>query len=351
MTGGPLADTPGPAVVTGAAGFIGWHLVRHLAARGRVVLATDLHPAPGPLPPGVEWRRADLRDRAAIAALVEEAAVVLHLASAHLDVRASAEEFEAVNVRAVEVLVDECAERGVRRLVHTSSVGIYGHVDDPPADEEAPKRPGNRYEVSKLAGEAVALRRAAALGLDLVVLRPTWVYGPGCPRTAKLLRALTARRFFYVGDGSNLRHPLWIGDMLEAFERAEAAPAAASGQAFIVGGPEVLTLRELVETCARVLDVPAPSVLLPRAAGLALATAAELAFGLAGREPPLSRRTLAFFENDNAFDSGKAARRLGWRARTRFEAGIQRTVDALREGRAAGATSGGSAHNREMEIV
>ena len=321
----------GRVVVTGGAGFIGSHLARHLHQRGHDVLAIDVRQSPPALfgARGPRYATVDIRDADMVSRALEGADVVFHLASVHLEVRASADAFAAVNVRAVEDLVEASARAGVRRFVHTSSVGIYGHVTQPPAREESPVNPVSPYERSKLAGERAALARAAQVGLDLIIVRPAWVYGPGCPRTAKLIRSLRKQRFLYVGRGANLRHPIYIDDMVEAFERAADAAPDLAGRAFIAAGPRALPLRDLVNTFARALEVPPPRLALPRSVGWALGVAGELAFGAVGRDAPFSRRSLAFFENDNAFDGTAARRALGFEPRIDLEEGARRTVSAL----------------------
>lgn len=328
-----LPDLPedGPALVTGAAGFVGSHLTEALAGLGTQVRAVDQAPSKDTFGSGVAYHRADVRDRERIARLLDGADVVFHLASVHLDVHAEAAEFRSVNVEATRQLVELCGEAGVRRLVHCSSVGVYGHVADPPAAEDAPKRPQNAYERTKLEGERAARARARELGVDLVVLRPAWVYGPRCPRTAKLLRAVRRGRFFYVGDGSNLRHPVYVEDMIRALLLAGAGAREQAGP-YIIGGPRYLPLREVVETFAEVQGVPAPRLRVPRAAALALGWTLELAFGAVGREPPFSRRSLAFFENDNAFDTSKAERELGFRPSVALKEGLRRTLIWRAEG-------------------
>jgi dihydroflavonol-4-reductase len=244
----------------------------------------------------------------------------------HLEVHAAEAVFEQVNVQAAAELVGLCAQAGVRRLVHTSSVGVYGHVEHPPANEDAVKTPQTAYERTKLAGEVAVLSRAQKTGPELVVLRPAWVFGPGCGRTAKLLRSVRKGAFFYIGRGDNLRHPVFIGDLIDAFVLAGEVITNNGPRVYNIAGPAAVTVQEMVETCARVLGVAPPRFHLPRPAGWLAGALAETIFRGVGREPPFSRRTLAFFSNDNAFSTEAAERELGFRARTDLETGLRRTL-------------------------
>ncbi|CAN5703734.1 NAD-dependent epimerase/dehydratase family protein [soil metagenome] len=339
-------------MVTGAAGFIGRHVVDELAAEGWAVRALDLE-MPGASVESerggaspVEWSKVDIRDEAALEPLLGDAEVVVHLASAHLQHRAPPGWYESVNVDGTRNLVGLAAAAGVRRFVHVSSVGIYGHVSDPPADEDAPKHPTNDYERTKLLGETAALELSRDVGMELVVLRPAWVYGSGCPRTARLLRTVRRGRFFYVGAGANLRHPVHVSDAVRAILLAIDAPSASTGQPYLVVGPEAASVRQLVETCARVQGVRPPRLRLPRALVASGLRGVELGFALLGKAPPVSRRSLAFFEHDNAFDGAAAARDLGFEPRVGLEAGLQMTLrpplPAAVTARNAGGVPGGT---------
>ena len=330
-------SAPRTALVTGARGFIGAHLVQRLAALGTEVHALDLRPLVGsPGRDGVRSHQVDIRDRAAVAALLEGVETVFHLASLHLEVGADPAAFDAVNVHASADLVTLAAERGVRRFVHTSSVGVYGDAGrGGPLREDAPKHPDSPYERSKLEGERAVLARARDAGLGLIVLRPAWVYGPGCPRTDKLLRALRKGSFFYVGPGDNIRHPLYIDEMIDAFVLAADAPSGVSGRVYNVGGPRIMPLREMVETFARVARVPPPTLHLPMALGYAAGWAAELIFHAANREPPLSRRSLAFFRSNNAWDISAARAELGFEPTIDLEEGVRQTLAGSPEHTAA----------------
>jgi nucleoside-diphosphate-sugar epimerase len=315
------------ALVTGAGGFIGRHLVAALLAEGRAVHALDLQL--GSLPSHALLTRfeGDVADPRLQARAVEGVGSVFHLAAAHLGVLPSDAEFERINVAAVRSLARAAARAGVARFVHTSSVGVYGRIADPPADEATPCRPKLAYEKTKLAGERALLETAAELRLPAVVLRPAWVYGPGCPRTEKLLRAIARGRFVVGGSGRSLRHCLHVSDMLRAFACAELATGA-DGQAVIVGEREPVTIRTLVDEIAALVGARPPRALpLPLLRMAALG--AELAFRPLRREPPISRRTLEFFTSNTAFRTDRARKLLGFEPTLDLRAGLAATWAVL----------------------
>ena len=104
--------------------------------------------------------------------------------------------YRAVNAAAVRSVVDAAAAPASRRVVHCSTVGVHGDIEHPPANEDAPLRPGDVYQETKLGGRS-ASRRAAAedTGVEVVIARPTGIYGPGDRRLLKLFRGVARRRF------------------------------------------------------------------------------------------------------------------------------------------------------------
>ena len=313
-------------VVTGGGGFVGAHLCHRLAGDRHAVIAIDVRPRPARLRhEGITYIATDLRDGRRWHDQLPGADTVFHLASVHLQVGAPDEEFRDVNVRTSVEVAEAAARAGVRRFIHVSTVGIYGHVEHPPANEDTERRPINAYERTKLEGENAVIQLASRVGLDLRVIRPAWVFGPGCPRTAKLLRSIKRRRFFFVGRGSNLRHPVYVEDVVDALVLTSRAPDAIRHD-HNVAGPSALTLRELVDTCADALGAPRPRLRVPRAAIVAAGHALEVGGRLLGKEPPFSRRSLAFFEYDNSFDGSAARRDLGFTPRVEFADGIRRTL-------------------------
>ena len=319
-------------LITGAAGFIGRHLTEFLAAQELAVRATDLHTerlSHVSVRDNVEVVSADITDAAAMSAALENVDVVYHLAAAHLDVNLPEEHYTRVNVDASRVLVRLAAEAGVKRFLHCSSVGVYGDTGTDPASELTPCHPRNIYGRSKLAGEQAAFEEAERVGLELVVVRPAWVYGPGCERTAKLLRTIARGKFLLVGGGRNYRHPIFIDDFLRGIELA--AGRGAPGQVYILAGERPLTVAELAAAAAGAARVSAPQRAVPFWFTVAVVSLVELAFKCLKRPPPVSRRSLEFFQTNNAFSIDKAVSELGFHPEVDLATGLRSTQERLTE--------------------
>ena len=316
-------------LVTGAGGFIGSHLVDDQLSKGRGVTAFDInldrlaHQASNS---NCNLVSGDIRDTVLVESLVPGHQIVFHLASAHLEVNRPPSFFTETNVDAVRELARICQRHGVRRLVHCSSVGVFGSLQSLPADEETECRPTIEYEKSKLSGEK-ALRETAQ-ELDYVVLRPVWVYGPRCPRTLKLFRAIKSGKFVKVGFKETYRHPVFIEDMLAAFDLAASAPGA-SRRTIIVGGDQAVTLDKLIAEVACAIGTNFRPVTVPLLVMTPLTWIVEKAWTLTGRQPPFSGRSLKFFTDSSAFDISKARELLGYYPKVDIVEGLTRTAKHL----------------------
>lgn len=317
----------GRILVTGAGGFIGSHLVDDQLARGREVTALDLALDRLEHQKGnsrCNLVQGDIRDAALLESVVPGHEVVFHLASAHLEVNKPEAYFEEVNVDAVGNLVEICRENRVGRFVHCSSVGVFGSLERLPATESTECNPDIAYERTKLAGEDVVRRTAGTL--DYVILRPAWVYGPRCNRTLKLLQAVKRKKFIKVGYKKTYRHPIFISDMLAAFENAARVPDA-SGQTLIIGADEAVLLDELIEEVQNAVGTKVRPITVPLFVMYPACFAAEVVWGAMGKEPPFSRRSLKFFTESSAFDISKAREILKFSPRVGLAEGLAATAD------------------------
>ncbi len=300
-------------LVTGAAGFVGQHLVEHLVARGDRVRAMVRKPEQAEALREIaeEVVIADLQQPDTLAAAVDGVAGVYHVAAVFRQENLPETAFHEINAEGVRRMLDASIAAGVSRFVHCSTNGVHSDIDHPPADESYPFNPGDIYQESKLAGEQIAMEYFAAGKIGGAVLRPTMIYGPGDSRTLKLFRMIAKGRFFYVGPGEALVHWVDVRDLAEAF-RLTMLNQDINAEAFLIGGRSYVPLRDMAEEVARQLGVSEPWLHIPVKPMMLLAHATELVCKPLGIEPPLFRRRVAFFLKNRAYDIGKAKAMLGY---------------------------------------
>ncbi len=319
-------------LVTGATGFTGGHLARALAGRGYAVRALVRDPARAGAAlaeAGIALVPGDLRDADVLGRATAGVDVVYHIAAIYRQAGLPRETYRAVNAAAVGEVIGAAARNGVRRVVHCSTVGVHGDVDHPPANEDAPLKPGDEYQVTKLEGERVARAAADRLGIEVTIARPTGIYGPGDRRLLRLFRGVARRRWVTLGSGKIYYHLTYIDDLVEGFRLCGERPEAAN-RTYILAGGEVTTLNALVKLVAEGAGVPTPMLHLPvwpfKAAG-ALCEAVCVPLGI---EPPIYRRRVDFFTKSRAFDITRARTELGYSPVVGLRDGIRRTLDWYR---------------------
>ena len=319
-------------LVTGATGFTGGHLARALRARGDDVRALVRDPARATelSRVGVELVTGDLRDGGAVDAAARGVEVVYHIAAIYRQAGLREEEYRAVNADAVRAVIEAAARGGARRVVHCSTVGVHGDIEQPPANEDAPLRPGDIYQVTKLEGERIAAEAASQAGIQVVVARPTGIYGPGDRRLLKLFRGVARRRFVILGSGRIFYHLTHIDDLIQGFRLCAEVPQAA-GRTYILAGPEVTTLNELVEVIAEEAHVPPPRLHLPVWPFWLAGAACEALCAPLGIEPPIYRRRVDFFTKSRAFDIARARQELGYAPAVGLRDGVRRTLAWYRD--------------------
>ena len=298
------------ALVTGAAGFIGSHVVDALLEDGEDVSIVDhLRRSPRPwltqaLNRGAQLHVADVRNLDGLRTAFEAARpdVVLHLA-AQVDVRRSVADpsYDAqVNVAGTVAVLEAALHVGARRVVLASTAAVYGDPTHTPTDESAAIRPLSPYGTSKAAAEWYLGQYARLHGLSTLALRMSNVYGPrqdphGEAGVVAIFSGAAAagQPVTVFGDGRQTRDYVFVGDVVRAW--VAAARSDAAGALNLSTGTET-SLLELVDL---------------------LGLEHELAEGRPGE---IGRSCL---------DPSAAERALGWRAETPLEAGLSRTREAV----------------------
>jgi nucleoside-diphosphate-sugar epimerase len=274
---------------------------------------------------GVTLIRGDLTEAKAIDEATRDVDVVYHIAALYREAGLRDEQYRAVNAAAGRTIIEAAGRNGVRRVVHCSTVGVHGDVEYPPANEDAPLRPGDVYQRTKLEGEEIARRAAAETGVEVVVARPTGIYGPGDRRLLKLFRGVARRRFVILGSGDIYYHLTYIDDLVAGFRLCGTVPAAA-GRTYILAGGEVTTLNELVARIAAEAGVRPIGWHLPVWPFWLAGAACEAVCAPFGIEPPIYRRRVDFFTKSRAFDISRARRELGFAPAVGLSDGIRRTL-------------------------
>lgn len=310
-------------LVTGASGFIGRALCDTLAARGMSVRAAMRRPSAatgdvrvvGEIGPDTEWRNA-----------LEGVDAVVHLAArVHVMHDAGADPlaaFRTVNVAGTERLARECAVWQVRRLVFVSSIKVNGErTQDRPFTEADPPAPEDSYAVSKLEAEQALRRVTAATGLEIAIVRPCLVYGPGVGGNLDRLLAVIERGVpLPLASVDNRRSLIGLTNLCDLLARCVSHPSAA-GETWLASDGEDLSTPELIRALAAGAGRPARLVPFPP-------RWLELAARLAGARGAYERVCGSL-----QADSSKARRSLDWRPPLPARDGLRQT-GAWHRGRA-----------------
>jgi dihydroflavonol-4-reductase len=316
------------AFVTGASGFIGRHLVQAINSAGWDVRVL-VHETPPEALSGIDLFQGDIRDGAALETGMKGVDVVFHLAAAVGSSVTDSRAFHEVNVSGTQAVLAAAQRTKVRRVVHFSSIGALGRVGvGETAGEDYPPAPRTLYDKTKLAAEEAA-RRAVAAGLDVVVIRPGWVYGPHDRRTFKFIRAICRGRFALVAGAPGRQTPVFIDDLIAGV--LLAADRGRAGALYHLAGDEILTPEEMARIVASACGVAVPRLKLPRIVAEAAAFILEKAFAQVKKEAFLNRAKLSFFLDDKAMSSARAKNEIGFKPETDFRAGCALTVAWYRQ--------------------
>ena len=347
----PVAP-PMRALVTGASGFIGTHLVRTLAARGVPVRALVRTEARGRhlLGPNVEVVVGDFADAEVIDGLTSGVDVVFHLASVMTGPR---DDFERIDLEGTRRLIEDAKATGVRRVVFTSTMGAYalGDLCDGAVVTEdmidVPERVGH-YSRAKLLIEQMLMDAHRAGDFEAVIARPGLVFGPGTtPYLTHLphLGTLRGDRYIAFGDGGVPLQLTYVENTVDALWLCATVPAAA-GQTFTIIDDDVPTQREFVAQLSELTGRPLRVAAVPRSAAYVLGLGVESVARMTRRKPPTTRRLLLGKTTKLRFDTSRAKQILGWQPAVPWKIGLRRAVEwsravAAGDGNGSGAPSAG----------
>jgi nucleoside-diphosphate-sugar epimerase len=317
------------SVVTGASGQLGSHIVEQLRAAGQRVRAVVRPSSDAKFlrEVGAEIVEADLTKP--IPDAFAGADVVYH-AAAKVSDWGPWEAFRDEAVAVTTNVVDACRVANVGRLLHVSSISVYGHPKLAPGqriDEATPLGQNfwmwDWYPRAKLLAEEIAWKFPS-----VTVVRPSWIYGPRDRVTIpRVVPALLERRVPLIGSGDNLLNIIYAGDVARGCILAAQHPGAVR-QAYNLCSEGEVTQRNLVDTLTDSLGVPRVTKHVPYGAAIRFAWFREALARLmrSPKPPPITRRAIYLIGRPTLYAIGKARKELGWSPEVKIGDGVARTL-------------------------
>ena len=308
-------------LVTGAAGFLGGHLIDMLVEQEYEVRAL-VRPAEDASRlytlKNVEVMVGDMTDAASLKRSVKGVQRVFNVA-AKTGPWGAEDAYWAVNVQGLADLIHASLDAGVQRIVQTSSITVYGHhlhgivtEDDPFAVEDNP------YSRTKIAGEKLIANLVQDEAAPVVIVRPGWIYGPRDRASfGRFVSLVESGKSFLIGSGQNIVPVVYVRDVAQGLIKAGAAGDETIGRAYTIANDQRVTQAEYLHMIADCLHVPHVSLHVPYQPLYAVARMAELTWQMLGRRnagpPPVTTYGITLLGGEQMFSIGRARRELGYR--------------------------------------
>ena len=308
-------QTPSKVLITGANGFIGNSLMRHYQQQGVEVVGVDLRGD------GAEIVEGDIGNPESIAELLEQCDVIIHTAALVSNALSDADMWR-VNVQATAKLIAAAEKHQVRRFVQLSSIVAYGNAATGELSEDHPVHgDGGSYVLTKLASEHAVLAAHAKGNIEVVILRPGDVYGPGSrPWLILPLEAIHKGQFMLPEKGEGFFRPTYIDDLVRGILLAVECPEA-NGEIFNLSCQGYISSREFFSHHYSWLNKRGPMLVSTRLALIAATLATKLA-DLTGGVNEASVATVAQLSTKSWFSIEKAQRILGWAPQVSLKDGM-----------------------------
>ena len=301
-------------MVTGATGFTGKVLVRKLLKQGLIINAiarktSNIAPFEGE---PITWFRGEVYDKDTVQAAMKDVEYVFHVAAAFREAKSTEQDYRNVHLVSTQRIVEEALKNpGLKRLVHVSTMGVHGHIPNPPGNEESPFSPGDGYQKTKVEAENWLREFTKTQKFPYTIIRPCAIYGPGEPRLLKLFKMAAGKVFPILGKGKCWYHLVHVEDLTNAIILA-ATEEKALGEAFIIGATEPIRLEDMASIMAKEYKTELRVLRLPIGPFFLMGDICEALCKPFKIEPPIYRRRVAFYSKDRNFSTKKMQDVLGY---------------------------------------
>lgn len=321
--------------ITGITGFLGKSVAYRLIEQGYSVrgLCRTKPVADGFKDLPIEWFVGDITDPDSLLAFCEDVDWVIHSAGKMGDASTTESGYTAVNVEGARNIFAAAQQaKNPPSIIHFSAGGVIPATIDPNnlinVNEDAPYGPMTLYDHSKVASEKLA-KEFMKEGLDIIIVRPEFIYGPGDTHVLGMFSAIQKGFFFYINGGEAMCHPTYIDDFVDGV--LLAMECGKSGETYHVAGGTFNPFRELGDTIADALGVRRPWINIPKPLALAGASVLEALNKMAGTPVPLSKNGVGFFTTNRISGLDKSRRELGYDPKVSLKEGVERTIAWYKE--------------------
>lgn len=316
-------------LITGAAGFIGSHLVdflledREPANRLRLLItendSTEFLPVKN-----LDIIRGDIRNKGLVKRAMEGVTIVYHLAALSGFGGNTYKDYKEVNVDGTQNLLNVCRGKDIQKFVFFSTVAVYGL---PPWvgeivnwDENRPKAPTEMYGKSKFESEKKILQAAAKYKLPYVIIRPASVYGPRDKgQLYGLYKAIKNHYFIKIGNGKNLMHFVYVKDLVKAARQAQLTNRREAD--YIIVSDMPTPFNDVVKYVAASINQTVPNFYIPKDIGLVLSKIMNIFGNIIGIKSPLFPTRVKVMTTSYSYDINKARMEIGYNPQISFRKG------------------------------
>ena len=319
-------------LVTGGTGFTGKALVIRLLNMGHDVVALDYKEGlkTNELRDlGAEVVIGSVTDREVVRRSMKGVEVVHHLAAAFREMTVPEKHYQEVNVQGTVNVLEAAWEQGVRKFIYTSTCGVHGNVERPPAGEDAPIVPADYYQRTKYEAEPI-VDEYFKKGLKTVILRPAAIYGPGDPERFYLIfKRVASGTFPMFGNGLTLYHPLYIDNLVDAIILA-MEDGKGDGRTYLIADEKYIGIEDLVRKVGTAMKIEVRIRHYPLTPLIVAGHVCETVCKPLGIKPPIFPRRVDWYRQNRAFKIDRARRELGYVPRIGLEEGLKRTAEYYR---------------------
>ena len=311
--------------ITGASGFIGSAVVKRLLKDDHQLSLLCLPEEPAERFSDLNIIRGDITRAGSLAGKLSGCDTLIHIAgSVGFQTWKNC---RSVNIEGTRNILREAADSGIRRVIHMSSVSVYGRVPDIAITENQPfKKIGDPYGDTKIEAEYLVRQIARENGMEYTILRPTAVYGHGDNKfLPKLMENLRSGKFKMMGDGNHSVDLVNVIDVAESVHLVLQKDNSI-GHAYNIANEQNPTWNEFLQVVAEELKIPYRSSYISYNLAYRIAGFMELMSRITGKPPRLSRYAVRLVGRQYSYVIEKAEKELGFSPSVNLLDGIRSCI-------------------------